>query len=59
MNKQLIAGLKLPFTKYHINEEKHILRLHMTVSDGLNYVRSPMFDRLKPKIGFSSSITNR
>ena len=28
-------------------------------SDGSNYVRSSMLDRLKPKIGCSSSITNR
>ena len=28
-------------------------------SDGSNYVRSSMFDRSKPKIGCSSSITNR
>ena len=30
-----------------------------TLSDGLNYVQSLMFDRLKPKKGFWSSITNK
>ena len=31
----------------------------MANSDGLNYVESSMFDLSKPKIGWSSSITER
>ena len=36
-----------------------ILMLQDKSSDRLNYVRSLMFDRSKPKMGCSSSITNK
>ena len=41
----------IPFTDYK--------GTFMGISDGSNYVRSSMFDRSKPKIGFSSAITKR
>ena len=43
-----------------VNGTMHPLKNNAAItSDGSNYVRSSMFDRLKPKIGGSSSINNR
>ena len=41
------------------NWSKNLANMCLFFSDGSNYVRSSMFDRSKPKIGCSSSITIR